>query len=106
MVTPPLLAVCKRIERVLRLGQRMNRHGHSVLDREPSVPGDVVRVRVRLEHPLDANALRARLFDQRLDRERRVDDDGDAGFAIAHQVGRAAEIVVHELREEQHRRRA
>ena len=84
------------------LGERMDRDGHAVLDGEASVARDVVRVRVRLEHALDADARPRRGLEQRLDRERRIDDDRDAGLRVADEIGRAAEVVVHELPKEQH----
>ena len=55
-----LLAVCERLERVLRVGDRVDRDRKTVLEGEPSVAGDVVGVRVRLEHPFDPQTLPGR----------------------------------------------
>ena len=45
----------------------MHRDGHVVLEREPPVPGDVVGVCVRLEHPHDLHAFRRGCIDVLLD---------------------------------------
>ena len=47
-----LLPVCERLVRVLGLRSGVDVNGNAVLEREPPVPGDVVGVRVRLEHAL------------------------------------------------------
>ena len=70
------------------------------LEREPAVPRDVVGVRVRLQHPLDAHAAAGRLFEVGLDRVGRIDDDGDTRVLVADEVGAATETLVHELPEE------
>ena len=75
-------------------------HGQAVLEREAAVARDVVGMRVRLEHPDEPDAAPLGLREQRLDRVGRVDDDGDAVVLVADEVGRAAEVVVHELRED------
>ena len=54
--TSSTLSVRERLERVLGLGERVDRDGHAVLEREAAVPRDVVGVRVRLEHALDPHA--------------------------------------------------
>ena len=71
-----------------------------MLEREAAVPGDVVGVRVRLDRPDDPEPAPLGLREQRLDRERRVDEHGDAGFFVSHEVTRAAEIAVQELMED------
>ncbi len=71
-----------------------------MLEREPAVPGEVVGVRVRLEHAHDPDALGSGRVEVLLDRELRVDEDRDAGLAVAHEVRPAAEILVHELPED------
>ena len=45
-----LLPVCERLVRILGLRRGVDVDGNAVLEREPPVPGDVVGVRVRLEH--------------------------------------------------------
>ena len=96
------VAVCERLEVELGLGERMNRHGQSVLECQPAVPGDVVGVRVRLEHALDADAFLLGRRKQLVDGERRVDHDRHACLRVADEVRGAPEVVVHELPEEQH----
>ena len=95
-----LVAVLQRVVRVLRLRDRMDAAREAVLEREPSVPGDVVGVRVRLDDPDEPNAAPLGLLQVLLDRERRVDDDCDPGRLVADEVRRAAEVVVDELRED------
>ncbi len=102
MPTSSTLAVGERLERVLGLGDRVDRHRHPVLEREAPVPGEVVGVGVRLEHPLDPHARRVRRLEVLLDPEGRVDDDRDPGVGVADEVRGAPEVVVHELPEEQH----
>ena len=46
-----------------------------MLEREPSVPGDVVGVRVRLDDAHEPHVAPLRLLHVLLDRERGVDDD-------------------------------
>ena len=79
-----------------------DRDGQPVLEREAAVAGDVVGVRVGLEHALDPHALLLCGLEILLDRERGVDDDRDAGLCVTDQIRGAAEILVHELPEEQH----
>src|SRR5439155_3139167 len=68
-----------------------------VLEREASVAREVVGVRVGLEHAHDPDAAALRLLEIRLDRVGGINDDGLPGRLVADQVGRAAEVVVHEL---------
>ncbi len=96
------LPVLERLERVVRLGERVDRDRQPVLEREPSVPGDVVGMGMRLEHALDAHALLLGKCEVLLDRERGIDDHGDSRLRIPDEVRRAPEILVHELPEEQH----
>ena len=71
--------------------------GHVVLQREASVAGDVVGVRVRLEDPHDPNRLVLGGLQVLLDRVGRIDHERLTRRGITDQVGGAAEIVVHEL---------
>ncbi len=66
-------------------------------------PGDVVGVRVRLEHVLDLHADVAREAQVLVDLEARIHDRGDARVVVPDQVGGAAEVVVDDLAED-HRR--
>ena len=99
------VAVADRVERVLGLGERVDRGGNAVLEREPSVARDVVCVRVRLEHAHDPDAFLRRGFDVLLDRERGVDDHGFARRPVAEEVRAAAEVVVDELAKQHQRSR-
>ena len=83
--------------RIFGLRGRVDVDGHAVLEREPAVPGDVVGVRVRLEHARDPDVPFLRLGEVGLDRVRGIDDHGLTRGLVADQVGRAAEIVVDEL---------
>ena len=94
------LPVGERFEGVRGLCEGVDRDGHAVLEREASVSGDVVRVRVGLEDADDPHVATRRLLEVLLDRVGRVDDDGIARVLVPDQVRRAAEIVVDELREQ------
>ena len=91
------LPVCERLERELGLAERVDVHGRVVLEREPAVPREVVRVGVRFENVRDPQAVPLRLFEVGLDRVGRVDDDGLPARLVADQVGRAAEVVIDAL---------
>jgi hypothetical protein len=80
----------------------MDRDRPPVLQREASVPRDVIGVGVRLKDTLDAYALLLRDGQVLLDRERRIDDNRYACLSIADEIRRAPEILVHELPKEQH----
>ncbi|MDX6507943.1 MAG: hypothetical protein QOG06_2587 [Gaiellaceae bacterium] len=95
-----LVAVGERLVGELRLGQRVDGDGKVVLEREPAVAGDVVGVRVRLENANDAYAAALGLRELGLDCVGGIDDHGLAGCLVADQVGRTAEVVVHELAKE------
>ena len=41
-----------------------------------------------------------RFLQERLDRERRIDEHGDAGLFVSHEVTRTAQVVVQELMED------
>ena len=75
----------------------MDEDGHVVLEGEASVAGDVVGVRVRLEHPHDPDGLVLGDLQVLLDRVSGIDHERLARGGIADQVGGAAEIVVDEL---------
>src|SRR5262245_1298776 len=86
--------------RVLRLRRGVDGDRYVVLEPEPSVPRDMVGVRVRLEHTHDADAAVVRLRQILLDLERRSDDDRRGRVLVTDEIRRAAEIVVDELRED------
>ena len=67
--------VVELLARVLRLGERMDADRDAVVESEPAVTGDVVRVRVRFERPHDARVETICLGEDPLDREMRIDDD-------------------------------
>ena len=71
-----------------------------MLEREASVAGDVIGVRVRLDDADEPDVAAFRLRQHRLDVVRRVDDDREAGVLVADEVAGAAEIVVQKLLEE------
>jgi hypothetical protein len=75
-------------------------HRHAVLEREPSVAGYVVGVRVRLERTDEAHAASLALVQVLLDRICRIDDDGHPGVLVSHDVRSASEVVIDELLEE------
>ena len=68
-----------------------------MVERQPPVPGEMVGVGVRLQHPHDAQAGALRLLEIRLDRVSGVHDNRLAALLVTNQVGRAAEIVVDAL---------
>ena len=95
-----LLAVFERIVLVLRLSGGMDRDRDPVLEREPTVAGDVVGVGVRLQDADDPEAEARGRLEVGLGEERRVDDDALAGVRVADEVRGTAEAVVDELAHE------
>ena len=102
-----LRAMGHRVVRVLGAGLllRMDAHWIAMLEREPSVSGEVVGVRVRLDRADDVDVALRGFGEVLLDREGRIDDDRVTGTGIADEVGGAAERVVDELREDHGRAR-
>ena len=94
---PDLLAVLERLVRVLRLRRGMNADGKSVLEGEPAVAGQMVGMRVRLQHARGSQSCPLDLGEHRPDVVGRVDDDGLARLFVSDQVAGAAEVVVDEL---------
>ena len=95
-----LVAVAHRVVRIVDAGVGVHADRDAVLEREPAVPRDVVGVRVRLDRAHDPEAAPLGLLEHRLDRVRRIDDDGDAGLLVTDEVTRAAQVVVQELVED------
>jgi hypothetical protein len=71
-----------------------------VLEREPAVTGDVIRMGVRLEDADEPDTLALRLRQHGLDRVRRVDDDRDACVLVPDEITGAAQVVVQKLFEQ------
>ena len=95
-----LRPVLERLVRERRLRVPVHADRDAVLEREPSVTGDVIGVRVRLEHADEPDVAAFGLRQHRVDVVRRVDDDRDAGVLVADEVRGAAQIVVEELLEQ------
>ena len=95
-----LVAVVHRVVRIVDARFGVDADRDAVLEREPAVPGDVVGVRVRLDRADDPHAAPLGLVQDRLDRERRVDDHRDPGLFVSHEITRTAQIVVQELVED------
>ena len=100
-----LVAVLERVVRVLGAGGGVDETGRPCSSASRPCPGDVVGMRVRLEHADDPHPALLRLLEVLLDREGRVDDDGRARVLVADEVRRAPEILVDELREDHSARR-
>jgi hypothetical protein len=81
-------------------GGGMDPHRHLVLERESSVPGDVIGVRVRLENGDEPHLPAGTLIQILLDHVGRIDDGGDACMLVADDVGATSEVVIDELLEE------
>src|SRR5579875_872137 len=95
-----LAAVLERLVGERDAGGGVDPDREAVLEGEPAVTGDVVGVRVRLEHGDQPDPLPGRRLEERLDVVRGVDRDRDAGSLIADEVRRAAQIAVQELLEQ------
>ncbi len=95
-----LVAVLERVVGIGDSGAPVDADRDAVVEGEPAVAGDVIGVRVRLQHADDANLAVRRLREQRLDRVGRIHHHRLARALAADQVGGAAEIVVDELMEE------
>ena len=93
-------AVVERVVLVRGLGGRMDRDRHSVLEREPPVPREMVGMGVRLDRPHDRDVALRRFRQHRLDRIGRIDDRRNARILVADQIRGTAEVVVNELLEQ------
>src|SRR5207302_67654 len=85
---------------VLGVGVAVDMDGGSGRRGEPAVAGDVVGVVVGLENVLDVDARVAGQLEVLGDLEARVHHRADAGVLVAHEVRRAAEVVVDDLPED------
>ena len=92
-----LIPVVERIVRIHDRGCRMDAHGNPMVERQAAVTGDVVRVSVRLDDADDSSAEPVGLGENRLDRERGVDDDQFLGLLAPDEIRGAPEIVVQDL---------
>ena len=81
-----LLAVGERLVRERGFRGCVHAHGDAVLEREAAVAGDVVGVRVRLEHGDELEPAAGALIQILLDRVGRIDDDGHSGVLVADEV--------------------
>ena len=81
-----LRPVVERLVREGRPGVAVHANRDAVLEREPSVAGDVIGVRVRLEDADEPDVAALRLRQHRLDVVRRIDDDRDARVLVADEV--------------------
>jgi hypothetical protein len=99
-----LPAIGERLMREVDAGHLVNVDHGARGPRQAAVPRDVVRVGMGLENVLDADAVESAEAQVGVDVPLRVDDGGDAGRAVADQVGGAAQVLVDDLAE-QHRGR-
>jgi len=83
-----------------RARRRVNVHGDAVFECEPTVPGDMIGVRVRLDDGRQLDPPPPALIQVLVDRVGRIDDEGGSGMLVADQVGRTPEVVIDELLEE------
>ena len=93
-------AVGERLVLELRLGQLVDVDRRPGRLRQPPVPGDVVGVVVGLQHVPDPHPVHPRQPPVGLDVPLRIDHRHDPRFAVADQVGGAAEVLVDDLPEE------
>ena len=100
-----LVAVAQRLVREGRAGGLVHAHRQSVLERQAPVPGDVVGVRVRLDHDHRPDARGRTGIQVALDRVSRIDDGRDAGTLVSDEVRAAPQVVVDELPEQHDPRR-
>ena len=100
-----LAAVLERVVQKLGIRRGVDAHRDAVLEREPTVAGEVIRVRMRLDHPDEADVASVGLLEILLDRESGIDDHCVARARVADEVRGTAERVVDELGEDHGRRR-
>ena len=101
LADPDFRPVLERLVRERGGGRRVDVDRDAVLEREASVPRDVVCVRVRLDDADEPDVAPLRLREDCLDCVGRVDDDRNAGVLIADEVTGAAQVIVQELLEEE-----
>ena len=93
-------AVLESVVGVVGLGGGMNADRELVLEREPTVAGDVVGVRVRLHDSNEPNPALLGFLEVLLDRKGRIDDDCLVRALVSDEVRGASERLVDELRED------
>ena len=95
-----LVAVVHRVVRVVDAGVGVDAHRNAVLERQTTVPRDVIRVGVRFDGADDPEPTSPGFGDERLDRKGGIDDDGDPRFLVTDQIARASQVVIEELVED------
>ena len=78
----------------------METDGDVVLECEPPVSGDVVRMRVRLQHRDEPRPVAPARIQVLLDRVGRIDDDGRACMLVTYEIRPTAETVIDKLLEQ------
>ena len=78
----------------------VDRDPAAVLLRQHAVTGDVVGVRVRLDHAHQAGAVALAQGEHLAHVQRRIDDHGLAGCLAAHEIGGTAQVAPHDLLED------
>ena len=97
---PQLLAVAKGLDREVDVGALAVRDRGAGLGCELQMPAQEVGVDVRLDHPLDAQAVGVGVVEVDLDVAPRIDDHGPARVLVADEVrrlGKAVQVVLHEV---------
>ena len=94
------VSVGERRERVLGLGERVDRDGQAVLEREPAMPGEVIGVRVGFEDAPDLDTRFGRRLHVLLDGESGVDDNSLTGARVADEIRATAQVLIDELPEQ------
>jgi hypothetical protein len=93
-------SVVERLVREGSLGIPVDVDREAVLERETPVAGHMIGVGVRLEDSDQPRVVALSLGEHRLHVIRRIDDDGDPGLLVTHEIRGAAQIVVQELLEQ------
>ena len=94
------VAVAQRPVLVDGVRDLVDRDPAAVLLGEDAVPGDVVGVRVGLDHADELGVVALAQREHLAHVERRIDDDGLAGGLAADEVGGAAEVAPDDLLED------
>ena len=97
---PHLVAVLERLVGIRGPGVAVDGDRDPMFEREPAVAGDMVGVRVRLQHAHDPHALLLGRHQVLLDRVGGVDQQRLARVGVTDEVGGAPEVLVDELPEQ------